>query len=332
MTNIELTDYDIKAKKTFNKVGLFLFIVAFISSALEIILQKVLPLILGENSPFIGSTLYILLLSTIPLYLIAFPIGYIVLNNLEVDNKNIQKIELLDFIEYFLMCIPIMYFGSIIGSLLSSALTDGLATNPIDIFLNWNPILKIVVIAIIAPIMEEFVFRKVLIDHTAMYGEKYAVFFSALAFGLFHMNMFQFFYAFGVGLIFAYVYTKTRTIKYSAIMHMIINFFGSIVAPYFIKNSGLLDFDAEKYITMNSLEQLEALKPMYGLFIYLFSIFVLFIAGLIILIIKRKSFTFEEGDYEISKHRHLKTIYINAGVIVFFIFTIAMSLVSLFIK
>ena len=55
------------------------------------------------------------------------------------------------------------------------------------------------------------------------YGEKTAIVFSALAFALFHMNLFQFFYAFGLGLIFGYVYTRTSRLRYSVLMHMLID-------------------------------------------------------------------------------------------------------------
>ncbi len=61
-------------------------------------------------------------------------------------------------------------------------------------------------------------FRKEIIS-LRRYGEKTAIMFSALAFALFHMNVFQFFYAFGLGLMFGYVYTRTSRLRYSVAMH-----------------------------------------------------------------------------------------------------------------
>ena len=66
-------------------------------------------------------------------------------------------------------------------------------------------------LVIVGPIFEEWLFRKQLIDHTRKYGEKTAILLSGLAFGLFHMNLFQFFYAFLLGLMFGYVYTRTSS-------------------------------------------------------------------------------------------------------------------------
>ena len=44
------------------------------------------------------------------------------------------------------------------------------------------------------------------------------------------MNLFQFFYAFLLGLMFGYVYTRTSKLRYSTAMHMIINFNGGVLA------------------------------------------------------------------------------------------------------
>ena len=48
---------------------------------------------------------------------------------------------------------------------------------------------------VLAPVMEELIFRKVLIDRTIVYGDKAAVVLSGLLFGVFHGNFHQFFYA-----------------------------------------------------------------------------------------------------------------------------------------
>ena len=81
---------------------------------------------------------------------------------------------------------------------------------------------NVVFLVILGPIFEEWMFRKQLIDHTRKYGEKTAILLSGLAFGLFHMNLFQFFYAFLLGVMFGYIYMRTSKLRYSTAMHMII--------------------------------------------------------------------------------------------------------------
>ena len=107
-----------------------------------------------------------------------------------------------------------MYIGNLIGTGLSGVIggffgktsTNNLA----ELITNADMTGTIIFVVILGPIMEEIVFRKILIDKTVKFGERNAMMLSALMFGLFHMNLFQFFYAFSIGLIFAYVYIKSR--------------------------------------------------------------------------------------------------------------------------
>lgn len=56
---------------------------------------------------------------------------------------------------------------------------------------------------VMAPICEEILFRKILIDRIRLYGDKAAILVSSVVFGLSHGNFYQFFYAFGIGLVLA---------------------------------------------------------------------------------------------------------------------------------
>ena len=144
-----------------------------------------------------------------------------------------------------------------------------------------------------------------------------AMVFSALTFALFHMNLFQFFYAFGMGLIFAYVYLRTRRLRYPVLMHMIINFMGSVVPLWVVSN---LDLDALSNLTPQNLdeEMLAAILP--GLLIYLAYMLVqlvLVIAGLVIGIVMRKSFTLQPAPEELPREGRAKTVYGNAGFVLY---------------
>lgn len=88
---------------------------------------------------------------------------------------------------------------------------------------------------ICAPLGEELLFRKLLIDRTRRYGDLTAILLSGLLFGLFHGNLFQFFYAALVGMVLGYVYTRTGRYLPCVAMHAVINFVGSIVTPALTK-------------------------------------------------------------------------------------------------
>ena len=82
---------------------------------------------------------------------------------------------------------------------------------------------------LIGPVLEELAFRKVLLDRLSCYSKKYTIILSGVMFGLFHTNLFQFFYACLIGIVFAYIYTITGKIRYTIILHMSVNFLHGIV-------------------------------------------------------------------------------------------------------
>ncbi|MBQ9761722.1 MAG: CPBP family intramembrane metalloprotease [Oscillospiraceae bacterium] len=73
-----------------------------------------------------------------------------------------------------------------------------------------------------APISEEILFRGLILRSLEPFGKKFAIFASALLFGLFHGNLTQAPFAFGVGLILGYV-TLEHNIGWAMLLHMINN-------------------------------------------------------------------------------------------------------------
>ncbi|MEI5579350.1 hypothetical protein, partial [Streptomyces brasiliscabiei] len=68
------------------------------------------------------------------------------------------------FFKLLFMCLPMMWVGSMVGSMLSLALSDGEATNRVaDLAMQTN-IWNVVFLVILGPIFEEWMFRKQLID------------------------------------------------------------------------------------------------------------------------------------------------------------------------
>ncbi len=73
-----------------------------------------------------------------------------------------------------------------------------------------------------APISEEILFRGLVLRTVEPYGKKFAIFSSALLFGLFHGDLIQGMFAFCVGLILAYV-TLEYHILWAMLLHMLNN-------------------------------------------------------------------------------------------------------------
>ena len=85
---------------------------------------------------------------------------------------------------------------------------------------------------LISPILEEIFFRKLLIDRLKKYGERLAVVLSSVLFALSHATSQQLFYSFFFGIILSTLYVKTGRVRYTILLHIIVNFLGSAVSMY----------------------------------------------------------------------------------------------------
>lgn len=224
-------------KKLFSRVFLALFLYLIVSQFLSVGIYTVASVILSKEQyiAFAESSVWSVVISCAVQYVIAFPIFLLALIGTDkAAKKERSKLSLKEFILLFLVGQVLMYAGNFIGTMLNQTIGSILGDVPengIATIINETPIwLIFVLMVIVAPIVEELICRKLIIDRLSIYGDHIAILFSAVGFGLLHGNLYQFFYAVLLGGLIGYVYTKTRDVKYTIYMHMIINFMGSIVA------------------------------------------------------------------------------------------------------
>lgn len=103
--------------------------------------------------------------------------------------------------------------------------------NPVDNMADYPLALNLLLGCVIAPVCEEYLFRGLLLNRLRPYGERFAVWASALCFGLFHGNFSQFFYACAIGVLFAGVVLKTGRLWQAMLLHALINFVGTGLIP-----------------------------------------------------------------------------------------------------
>lgn len=82
---------------------------------------------------------------------------------------------------------------------------------------------------VVGPFMEELMFRGMLFSRARRFGDRTAVVFTAVLFGLMHGNISQFLYAAAIGLVLGYVAAKTGGIRYTVLMHMMVNTYGTVL-------------------------------------------------------------------------------------------------------
>ena len=322
-----------QARRDFSRIGASLCLMVVIWYALATVLEGALYAAVGGKGEAPNWVTYVG--SGVPLYLIAMPIAVVLMGKSTVIETRKFDMKPGLFFKLLLMCLPMMWAGSMFGSMLSMVLSNGEATDRVaDLAMQTN-IWNVVFLVIVGPIFEEWLFRKQLIDHTRKYGEKTAILLSGLAFGLFHMNLFQFFYAFLLGLMFGYVYTRTSKLRYSTAMHMIINFNGGVLAPWVLTRVDLDQLEKVSEAAENgnaaAMEQW-ASQNVEGLAIMLVY-FVLYgaviLAGFVLLIRNFKKFEFYTAPEELPRGTRAKTVCGNVGMIMFIMVTCMLTAVNL---
>ncbi len=93
------------------------------------------------------------------------------------------------------------------------------------------PILAMISVCIVAPIYEEIIYRGIILKGLSIkYNDNLAVIVSALLFAVMHMNLHQGINAFFLGLVFGYLYLKTKSLYITIFAHFINNGIGIIVS------------------------------------------------------------------------------------------------------
>lgn len=269
---------------------------------------------------------YQFIISMLPMYVIAIPIMIFLIKQLPAQEvKEKKKMKGLTFLCFFLIAYAGMYLSNILGNILAALIGaikgSGVTNSILTIATTNNLFANFVIMVICAPIIEEFVFRKLLIDRTRQYGDKTAILLSGLMFGFFHGNIYQFCYAFVMGLIFAYVYVTYNDVKYAIFLHMIINFFGSILGILIMKQSGFAEIAAVANDPNAVMEvMMEHLSGLLIFLVYFIFIIGMVIAGIVLFLVNRKKITLNQGTLEIAKGEAFKTIVLNPGMGLFFLF------------
>ncbi len=274
-------------RKHYSRIALACFV--FLISA--VLAQYIAALALGLIAP--GLLLrgwFITALSFVCMYLVGFPLFLLLLPKAPPWLPEKQKLggagEL--FI-CLVMCMGVLYPGNLLGQGVSRILGQLLGSsgsNPLEQVLERLDLWAVALFAVLlAPIMEELIFRKLLLDRMRTIDRPTAILFSAMAFGLFHGNLSQFFYAFGAGLLFGSIYVRTGRLRYTVILHILVNAIGSLV-PMLLQGDGesltMEELLAQGEEAMPAL--MENLPSMLGMSLFGLAVFCCTVAGIVLLV------------------------------------------------
>ena len=167
--------------------------------------------------------------------------------------------------------------------------------------------------AVLAPVVEELIFRKMMIDRLHNYGETTVIVFTALCFALYHGNLTQAVYTFGVGLFLGYVYCKTGRMLHTLLMHVALNTLASSVLLLLPTLTAAGEGGADRLILA---------AGGLGLLIA-----VLIVAGIVLIIrhLKRRDIVLDNSMAgAVPKGEVLRTVYLNPGVLLFILLSVGL--------
>lgn len=325
-------------RRFFSKIG-FIFLAG--SLAIACVQALAIKLVYRFFPQWMESTTGVLLVTMLVMYLLAMPLMVFIISRLKSKVAISQhRMTLGQWILAAFMSYGITYGANLIGTALTVliGLVKGSAVENVLVTMISGSNLWVVFLFMVlcAPVFEEFIFRKLLVDRVVVYGEGVAVVLSGLIFGLFHGNLSQFSYAFFIGIFFAFIYVKTGRIRYTIALHMAINFVGSVLPIWIMKLSHYDEFmEALTLVQTNMAEgmaRLQAVMPGVLLFAgYALVIFGTAITGIILLLVHRKKFKLMPGQKVIPKGKRFVTVIVNAGMILFCVYWIAQIIVQLII-
>ena len=327
-----------KEKKFCSGIGMNFFIFFLIANGLQLLVSG-LVMALAPQMAVDNYGLY-LVLAMAPMYVIGVPVLVKLCKRREAVQLTQHKLGFGNFVIFMTMCFALMIIGNFIGMFINfiiGLIKGAPVINSVDVLMNSSSLwANIIIVGICAPIFEELMFRKLIVDRMVRYGEATAIVVSGLMFGLFHGNFTQFFYAAALGMIFAFIYVKTGRLRYTIIAHMIINMSSTLMVPVLSK----IDMAALDEITNLSMSMTgnvseaavaEMMTTLSGMIVPLviLMLFVMFeygmaLVGIIFLILRRKSFTCNAGTITLPKGKRASVVWFNVGMILFTISCLAL--------
>ena len=310
-TTAQTADIVPEARKSYSR--------ALLNIAVFFVITLVIVLPLRHFFPDDISNVKLYLINYIPMYGIAFPIYLLISKPLPKTVPEPKKMSVGHLLLTFLCCQCIAIGGNLIGVTINMILSMIIGQNTASMFLvngvfGEGVEVFLVIAVLFGPFVEEMLFRKILIDRIRKYGDKTAIIISGLMFGLFHGNLTQVFYAAGVGFIFAFVYIRTGKTRYNILLHMMMNFWGTVIPWLATRNVDMFAvLKAAQEMDLNYLVSVTSdLMPMLvvGCLNYMFAI-----AGLVLLILKRRDLKVNPPIAPLPKEKRFSVPCLNAGFI-----------------
>lgn len=164
-------------------------------------------------------------------------------------------------------------------------------------------------IVVIPPLVEEIMFRGVILQSLRRYGDGFAVLVSAMLFGMYHGNFVQMVFAFLSGLALGFVVIRTNSLLPSILIHFInngISYAGEMVTRFYGQNAA---------------DRMEAIAT--------YTLIALGVVAMIVLILQHKLLSRKRSGSILPFSSRLGAAFGNVGAVCFIIYAVAYSIYTL---
>lgn len=134
--------------------------------------------------------------------------------------KLLKPMDILLAVVFGILLLPLVMFINAISLLfVDNAVTESAA----ELAYTYSTFIGLLLVSVMPAVCEEFLFRGIIFHGLRKNSFLTAVIMSGIAFGIFHLNFNQFFYATALGIVFAFLVEATSSLFSSIIVHMTIN-------------------------------------------------------------------------------------------------------------
>ena len=256
---------------------------------------------------------FLLVVSNSPMYLVGMPLSLFVFRFSFPEPPTAKRLSFSVFLGLLAICFTLTIVGNLVSNAINLLLEQATGKPSInelaEITLKTPLWTNLLFVGILAPILEEIFFRKLVIDRWRQFGELPAILLSGLLFGLIHGNVSQVFYAALIGMVFGYIYLRTGRIRYTIALHMIVNLVGGVYSSEILKR---LDLEALESGSVAGL--FENLVPMLMMLGYLFFLVLCFIGAPIALVLLWRRIRFVKASYRLTAEQWLRAMLLNPAI------------------
>ena len=181
---------------------------------------------ISKLNDYINSKTLLIILITVIIFI---PLFYKIYK--KYKQVNIFKIQNIFIPIAFGICISLIYNISLYNINSVIKFTDMFKLSKIPL------VVQIISSGVCGPILEELIFRGIVYNKLKTFNKNMtAIILTSLIFGVFHNNIINGIYAFGVSFILIYLYEKYKTLKAPILMHIFLNITIPLVLPLILKN------------------------------------------------------------------------------------------------